>query len=208
MCQADNANTRTRPLLSLCGMLIFRCVVLLTILIVLQSLARALAAPAQSLAQRTLPPTPAGQTPAIPVSGNSPLPQSQSSAVVLSPNVSGSYAFDHNNESIEIDIHHGKLKGYIARLGDAETDKGTPLTYFFDHTSIHDNQLQFATKVVHGLWYSFAGTILRGDVQERDEEGYYVLTGQLQVHHPSSGDGKSSNEIVEQRTVHYKSLAQ
>ncbi len=137
-----------------------------------------------------------------------PSAQPQSESVALTADVSGSYAFDHNNESIEIDIHHGKLKGYIARLGDAETDKGTPLTYFFDHTSIHGNQLQFATKIVHGLWYSFDGTIQRGDVQERDEEGYYVLTGQLQVHHPSSGDGKSSNEIVEQRTVHYKSLAQ
>lgn len=128
-------------------------------------------------------------------------------AVALAEDASGSYAFDHNNESIEIDIHHGKLKGYISRLGDAETDKGTPLTYFFDRTVIRGGQLSFATKVVHGLWYSFDGTIVRGQAQERDDEGYYVLTGQLMTHHPSDS-GKSSSEIVEQRVVHYKSLAQ
>ena len=134
-------------------------------------------------------------------------PATPSGAVALAEDASGSYAFDHNNESIEIDIHHGKLKGYIARLGDAETDKGTPLTYFFDRAGIRGDQLSFATKVVHGVWYSFDGTIVRGEAKERDDEGYYVLTGQLMTHHPSDS-GKSSSEIVEQRVVHYKSLAQ
>jgi hypothetical protein len=139
--------------------------------------------------------------------GAIPGPQPQPDSVALLADASGPYAFDHNNESIEIDIHHGRLKGYIARLGDAETDKGTPLTYFFDRTSIRGDRLSFATRVVHGVWYSFDGTILRGDAKEREDEGYYVLTGKLQVHHPRDS-GKSSSEIVEQRTVHYKSLAQ
>ena len=150
---------------------------------------------------------------AMPLAAQSATPPSPPSTAAaphvsaLPQDASGTYAFDHRNKSIEIDMHHGKLKGYISRLGDAETDKGTPLTYFFDHTSIQDDHLTFTTKIVHGLWYSFDGTIVRGDAAERDDEGYYVLTGQLLVHHPREG-GKSSEEIVEQRSVHYKSLAQ
>ena len=207
MSQTDGVHTGTRPPAFFCGARMFRWVIVLSILVGMQPLARAQALPAPSTAQRTLLATPTQQPAAEAMASNEPLPPPPG-AVALSQDVSGSYAFDHRNESIEIDIHRGKLKGYIARLGDAETDKESPLTYFFDHTAIHGNQLQFATKVVHGLWYSFDGTIVRGDVQERDEEGYYILTGKLLVHHPSNGDGKSSEEIVEQRVVHYKSLAQ
>lgn len=124
----------------------------------------------------------------------------------LPPDVSGEYHFDHVNESIEIDIVHGKLSGYITRLGDAETDKDTPLTYFFDKTSVDGTRIAFQTRVVHGLWYGFRGTIVRGDGQTRDDEGYYVLHGVLAQHHPTDSDEKSADETVEERTVNYKSM--
>jgi hypothetical protein len=124
----------------------------------------------------------------------------------LPADVSGEYAFDRSGESIEVDIDRGKLSGYISRLGDVDTDAGTPLTYFFDHTALDGDQLQFETKVVHGVWYSFRGTIVRGSGETRDKEGYYVLRGQLLVHHPRNRLDKSSEETVEQRTVSYKSL--
>ncbi len=136
-------------------------------------------------------------------------PAASKTPAKLPADVSGSYAFDHNNESIDLDLdRRGKLTGFISRLGDEETDSNTPLTYFFDHASVDSDQLQFETKVVHGLWYSFIGTIVRGSGQARDDEGYYILRGTLSVHHPSDEREKSSEETVEQRKVSYKSLAQ
>ncbi|HUZ04179.1 MAG TPA: hypothetical protein VMU62_02385 [Acidobacteriaceae bacterium] len=134
---------------------------------------------------------------------------SSAPSTTLPADVSGAYAFDHNNESIDIDLdRRGKLTGFITRLGDEETDSNTPLTYFFDQTAVQGDQLQFETKVVHGLWYSFIGTIVRGSGQVRNDEGYYILRGTLSVHHPSNERDKSSQETVEQRKVKYKSLAQ
>ena len=126
----------------------------------------------------------------------------------LPEDVSGPYNFDHLNESIEIDIARNKLTGYISRLGDAETDSNTALTYFFDQSSIDGSEIRFQTRVVHGIWYSFRGTILRGDAKIRDDEGYYVLHGVLQTHHPQSGFDKSADETIERRTVNFKSMQQ
>ncbi len=134
----------------------------------------------------------------------------QSSA--LPDDVSGAYHFDHDNESIEIDIERNNrngrvgLSGYISRLGDAETDANTPLTFFFDKALVAGSQIEFQTRVLHGVWYSFRGTILRGKANERDEDGYYVLHGVLQQHHPQDADEKSANETVESRTVNFKSM--
>ena len=124
----------------------------------------------------------------------------------LPKDVSGPYDFDHINESIEIDILHNKLNGYISRLGDAETDNNTPLTFFFDRSSIDGAEIGFQTKVVHGIWYSFQGTILRGEAKDRADEGYYVLHGVLATHHPQGGYDKSADEMIERRTVNYKSM--
>lgn len=125
---------------------------------------------------------------------------------MLPGDVSGYYQFDEINESIRIDIVHNKLTGYISRLGDAETDSSTPVTYSFDQSSVDGSQIRFQTRVVHGVWYSFRGTIRRGDAEIRDEEGYYVLHGNLETHHPQSGFDKSANETIERRMVNFKSM--
>jgi hypothetical protein len=126
----------------------------------------------------------------------------------LPADVSGAYEFDHLNESIEVDVDRNKLSGYISRLGDSETDTNTPLTYFFDHASVQGTMLQFQTRVLHGVWYSFRGTIVRGPGQVRSDEGYYVLHGVLQEHHPQDQQEKSADETILRRTVNFKSLAQ
>lgn len=143
-----------------------------------------------------------------PAAGQKKTTSGEPNVSTLPQDVSGAYAFDHNGESIEIDIDRNKLSGYIARLGDAETDNNTPLTYFFDHSKVDGDQLQFETKVVHGVWYSFTGTIVRGNGETRDQAGYYLLRGKLLVHHPRDERDKTSEETVEQRTVSYKSIAQ
>lgn len=126
----------------------------------------------------------------------------------LPRDVSGEYHFEHDNESIQIDIAHNRLSGYISRLGDAETDANTPLTYFFDKSSVNGSEISFQTRVLHGIWYSFRGTIIRGKAQDRQDDGYYVLHGTLEEHHPQDQDEKSANETVESRTVNFKSMGQ
>ena len=126
----------------------------------------------------------------------------------LPADVWGSYQFDHSNDSIELDLDRNKLSGYITQLGDAETDSNTPLTFFFDQSTIDGGQLSFQTRVVHGVWYSFRGTIVRGDGKTRADEGYYVLRGVLAVHHPQSGRDKSADETIEKREARFKSMPQ
>ncbi len=127
---------------------------------------------------------------------------------ILPGDVWGSYQFDHSNNSIELDLDRKKLTGYVTQLGDAETDSNTPLTFFFDRSAIDGGGISFQTRVVHGVWYSFHGTIVRGDGKVRADEGYYVLRGVLAVHHPESGRDKSADELIERREVRFKSMRQ
>ena len=126
----------------------------------------------------------------------------------LPDDVWGAYQFDHSDNSIELDLDRNKLTGYITQLGDAETDSNTPLTFFFDQSTIDGGEISFQTRVVHGVWYSFRGTIVRGDGKTRADEGYYVLRGVLAVHHPESGRDKSADEMIEKRQVRFKSMPQ
>ena len=126
----------------------------------------------------------------------------------LPNDVWGSYQFDHSNDSIELDLDRNRLSGYITQLGDAETDSNTPLTFFFDQSAIDGGEISFQTRVVHGVWYSFRGTIVRGDGKVRADGGYYVLRGILAVHHPQSGRDKSADELIEKRHVRFKSMPQ
>ncbi|MGB8478056.1 MAG: hypothetical protein WCE63_04345 [Acidobacteriaceae bacterium] len=126
----------------------------------------------------------------------------------LPEDVWGSYQFDHSHDSVELDLDHNRLSGYITQLGDAETDSNTPLTFFFDQSAIDGGEISFQTRVVHGVWYSFRGTIVRGDGKTRADEGYYVLRGVLAVHHPVSGRDKSADEMIERREVRFKSMPQ
>ncbi|MHB1936812.1 MAG: hypothetical protein ACYCOR_09510 [Acidobacteriaceae bacterium] len=126
----------------------------------------------------------------------------------LPDDVWGTYQFDHSNDTIELDLDRNKLSGYITKLGDAETDSTTPLTFFFDQSTIDGGEIAFQTRVVHGVWYSFRGTIVRGDGKTRADEGYYVLRGTLAVHHPESGRDKSADEMIERREIHFKSEPQ
>lgn len=140
--------------------------------------------------------------------GNADVDASGQHASTLPLDVSGAYHSKTIGKSIEIDIVRGKLSGYVSQLGDAETDSNTPLTFFFDRTSVDGDHFTFQTRVVHGVWYSFSGSISRGDGLTRADEGYYVLHGVLEIHHPDTGQDKSANETIEKLIVHLKSVAQ
>lgn len=101
---------------------------------------------------------------------------------LIPEDASGAYMLGHPGEVVEITMQFGDLSGYISRQGDGESDTGTPLTFFFDKTSFGGQNLSFTTRQIHGIWYSFQGTIVRGPGKTRDQDGYYLLTGELIEH--------------------------
>jgi hypothetical protein len=101
---------------------------------------------------------------------------------LIPENASGEYMLGHPGEIVEITLQFGGLSGYISRQGDGESDNGTPLTFFFDQTLLRGQELKFTTQQIHGVWYSFQGTIARGSGKTREEDGYYLLVGDLTEH--------------------------
>jgi hypothetical protein len=100
----------------------------------------------------------------------------------LPSEASGEYQLGKPGDVIEIILDSNGLTGYISMLGKSDHDKEVPLTYFFDETQLDARTLSFTTKPVHGQWYSFTGTVVRGPALTRDKEGYYLLKGKLTLH--------------------------
>lgn len=109
--------------------------------------------------------------------GRSNLPNEASGSYALSPNPAEVIEMILNGDGDDV-----RLQGYLTRLGDGESDHGAPLTYFFARTTVSPTQLTFITRQVHGLWWSFAGTIDRGSAQMSTQKGYYFLNGTLTEH--------------------------
>lgn len=119
-------------------------------------------------------------------------------STLLTDDVSGEYALGEAGNVIEISLQAGVLDGYISKLGDMESDRGTPLTYFFVSTELREERVRFATRRVHGVWYSFEGSIVRGPARSRKEPGFYLLQGELVEH-------DASRHADQGRTVSLKS---
>ena len=88
------------------------------------------------------------------------------------------------------------LSGFITRLGDRESDEGTPLTFFFATSRLSGQRLAFTTRQVHGVWFSFEGTIVRGSARSRDQQGYYLLQGRLVMHDVASQTAAGAHGVV------------
>jgi hypothetical protein len=113
---------------------------------------------------------------------------------VLSDDVSGEYLLGEPGEVIEIILERqGHLTGYISVFGNHDSDRGTPLTFLFHHTSVSGEQIRFETVTVHGVWYGFAGSIRRGEAKTRAEEGFYRLSGTLEEHDTAGGTVQKRN---------------
>jgi hypothetical protein len=93
---------------------------------------------------------------------------------------SGEYLFGSDpNDVIQISLSGNELSGYISRHGEAESDEGAPITLFFAHTWLDGPRLGFDTHEIHGVSYSFEGTIVRGIAKSTSEPGYFLLQGTL-----------------------------
>ena len=100
---------------------------------------------------------------------------------LLPPEASGAYSLGSSG-SIDVELQPDRLSGFITRLGDRESDEGTPLTFFFATSRLAGQRMAFTTRQVHGVWFSFDGTIVRGSARSRDQQGYYLLEGRLVMH--------------------------
>jgi hypothetical protein len=115
----------------------------------------------------------------------------QKGTSTLPESATGEYMLDDNGSVVQITIDNGVLDGYISRVIEGQT---TALTYFFDRTTIDGNHLTFTTKPVHGIWYSFDGTIARGDATSMQETGFYRLKGSWAMH-ADAGKSQSSSIV-------------
>ncbi len=108
-----------------------------------------------------------------------------SGRTILPLDASGSYSLGSGG-LIDVELQPDRLSGFITRLGDRESDQGTPLTFFFATSRLAGRRLAFTTRQIHGVWFSFDGTIVRGSAQSRDQQGYYLLEGRLVMHDVAS----------------------
>jgi hypothetical protein len=113
-----------------------------------------------------------------------------SGASTLPADVSGEYEIDEANSVVQITIEGNRLTGYITKL----VDEKSSLTFFFDQTSLGGNRLAFTTKQVHGTWYSFEGTIIRGDSKTKQESGFYRLKGTW-IAHDNAAKNQSTSMV-------------
>jgi hypothetical protein len=104
-----------------------------------------------------------------------------SGRTMLPLEASGEYSLG-SGETVDMELQPDRLSGFITRFGDRESDQGTPLTFFFATSRLAGQRLAFTTRQIHGVWFSFEGTIVRGSARSRDQQGYYLLEGRLVLH--------------------------
>jgi hypothetical protein len=118
---------------------------------------------------------------------------------------SGMYTFLRDGEFVQITVEDkNKLTGFISRYGDLESDRGAFLDQFFKQGAMDGQNLSFTTETVHGVWFEFKGTAARGPGKTINDEGYYVLKGNL-TQHSTDADRK---DVAKSRDVVFKSFPQ
>ena len=93
---------------------------------------------------------------------------------------SGMYTFLQEGEFVQLTVEDdGHLNGFISRLGDQESDRGSVLDHFFKVAKLEGHQVSFATTTIHDVRFEFKGTVDRGPAKTRAQEGYYAMKGTL-----------------------------
>ncbi len=116
---------------------------------------------------------------------------------------SGMYSFLQEGEFVQINLEEGsRLTGFISRYSDSE--KALFVDHFFDKAELHDHDIRFTTRKVHGIWFEFKGTISRGPGKTRNAEAYYVIKGTLTQY------TSDANQVVtaKQREAEFRSFPQ
>jgi hypothetical protein len=115
---------------------------------------------------------------------------------------SGMYSFLKDGEFLQLTLEDGELSGFVSRFGDSDSDRGQFIDQFFDKGSLENNHLAFTTKTVHGVWYSFDGSIAVQPGKQPTQEGYRLIKGTLKLH---VSDANKVDHVSE-RTVEFSSF--
>lgn len=118
--------------------------------------------------------------------------------------ISGTYGFLHEGESLQLTLEQAAVSGYVVRRGDLESDRGSMLTHFFREAAVDGRDVSFVTRTVHGVWFEFKGRFERGTGKARAMDGYYLLKGELKEF-ITDGSGKSTART---RQVEFKWVGQ
>ncbi|HYN15643.1 MAG TPA: hypothetical protein VES66_07640 [Terriglobales bacterium] len=116
---------------------------------------------------------------------------------------SGMYSFLQEGEFVQINVEEGnRLTGFISRYSDSE--KANFVDHFFDKAELHDHDIRFSTRKVHGVWFEFKGTVSRGPGKTRNADAYYVIKGTLTQY------TSDANQVVtaKEREVTFRSFPQ
>jgi hypothetical protein len=110
---------------------------------------------------------------------------------------SGMYTFLKEGEFVQVSVEEdGRVTGFISRFEDEGSDQGAFVDQFFKTAKLDDNKLSFSSKVVHGVWFEFRGTVERGDGKNPGDEAYYVLKGTL-IQNSTDADNKVNSRSRE-----------
>jgi hypothetical protein len=108
--------------------------------------------------------------------------------------ISGTYSFVHDGETLQLNVEEGRVDGWITRFGEDDSDKGLRIDQFFEKAALQGDQLSFTTKVIHGVWFDFQGRVARGPAKSRSEEGYFVIQGTLKKYTTDANQKVSARE--------------
>jgi len=115
------------------------------------------------------------------------------------------YTFLKEGEFLQINLDNEGVSGFISRLGESDSDRGSFLDHFFTVATVRGHDVSFTTRAVHGIWYEFKGKFERGTkARAKSEDGYYVLRGTL-TEFTAGPDKKTTSRS---REVEFKLMAQ
>jgi len=116
---------------------------------------------------------------------------------------SGMYSFLEEGEFVQINLEEGnRLTGFISRYSDS--GKATFVDHFFEKAELHDHDIRFSTRKVHGVWFEFKGAVSRGPGATHNAEAYYVIKGTLTQYTPDAKQVVTATE----REVTFRSFPQ
>jgi hypothetical protein len=128
-------------------------------------------------------------------------PQANQSA----PDYSGMYSFLQDGEFVQLTVEdQGQVTGFVSRYGDQQGDHRAFVDHFFRQSKLDGKKLAFTTEIAQNVFYSFKGTIERGDGKKPTDEAYYVLKGTL----TQSTLDSSHKTTSKSQTVAFKSFPQ
>ena len=114
--------------------------------------------------------------------------QEEGSAV---DDMTAKYHFLSADDTLAILDEEGRLKGYI-EVAQPDEESEDVLSYDIVEGSRKKSHVEFRTNRIHGKFYRFSGTVVRGKGHEPKEPDYFRLTGDLVVVTVKAETGKET----------------